>query len=132
MRLVTRIAFVILASALALSAGALLFGDEAVELSAVPDVVKQAAVEKLPGFAIRSAEKERGADGVIYELEGVAGGTLTGGTGAGMMQDMMSQNMQFLALQDAIQQESRTFQTLSNATQARHDVAMSSMRNTRA
>ena len=56
MRLTIRCALVILASVFALAAGTLLFGDEAVELFDVPDVVKRAAVEKLPGFAIRSAE----------------------------------------------------------------------------
>jgi hypothetical protein len=36
---------------------------------------------------------------------------------------------QFLALQQAVQNESRRFQTLSNASKARHDVAMNAIRN---
>ncbi len=40
--------------------------------------------------------------------------------------------MQFLALQNAVQMESRKFQTLSNASKARHDIAMSSIRNIKA
>jgi hypothetical protein len=38
-------------------------------------------------------------------------------------------NVQFLALQEATQQESRRFQTLSNASKARHDVALNAIRN---
>jgi hypothetical protein len=41
-------------------------------------------------------------------------------------------NMQALALQNAIQMESRKYQTLSNITRARHDIAMASVRNLRA
>ncbi len=36
---------------------------------------------------------------------------------------------QFLALQNSMQQESRKYQTLSNALKARHDTAMNSIRN---
>jgi len=36
---------------------------------------------------------------------------------------------QFLALQQAMQSESRKFQTLSNASKARHDAAMNAIRN---
>ncbi len=60
------------------------------------------------------------------------GGT-AGGAGAGsMVSEMAAMNMQFLALQNAIQMESRKFQTLSNASRARHDIAMKSINNTRA
>lgn len=37
--------------------------------------------------------------------------------------------LQLTRLQEAVQQESRRFQTLSNAMKARHDAAMSSIRN---
>lgn len=37
--------------------------------------------------------------------------------------------MEMLALQNAMQMESRRFQTISNAVKARHDAAMSSIRN---
>lgn len=36
---------------------------------------------------------------------------------------------QFLALQQAGEQESRKFQTLSNASKARHDIALNAIRN---
>ncbi len=36
---------------------------------------------------------------------------------------------QFLALQNSMQQQSRQYQTISNALKARHDAAMSSIRN---
>lgn len=39
--------------------------------------------------------------------------------------------MEFLALQNAVQMESRKYQTLSNASKARHDVAMAAIRNMR-
>lgn len=42
---------------------------------------------------------------------------------------MAQMNMQFLALQEATQMESRKFQTLSNASKARHDIAMNAIRN---
>lgn len=65
-------------------------------------------------------------------------GTLRGGTSGlapahgGLLQNMMSQNMQFLALQNAVQMESRQYQTLSNVAKQRHDIAMAAIRNTRA
>lgn len=46
--------------------------------------------------------------------------------------DMEKLNKEFLALQNAIQQESRKFQTLSNASKARHDIAMNAIRNMKA
>ena len=45
---------------------------------------------------------------------------------------MTAMNMQFLSLQDAVLSESRRFQTLSNASKARHDVAMNAIRNMKA
>ena len=36
---------------------------------------------------------------------------------------------QFLALQNSMQQQSRQYQTISNALKARHDIAMNSIRN---
>lgn len=46
--------------------------------------------------------------------------------------DMATLNAEFLTLQNAVQMESRKFQTLSNASKARHDIAMAAIRNTRA
>lgn len=41
----------------------------------------------------------------------------------------LSDTLQFLALQQNIQQESRRYQTISNALKASHDAAMNSIRN---
>ena len=61
-------------------------------------------------------------------LGGSFGGTpnLSGGD---MVSQMAQMNTQFLALQEATQMESRRFQTLSNASKARHDIAMNAIRN---
>lgn len=56
-------------------------------------------------------------------------GDSAGLKGADMMQKMAEMNSQFLALQQATQTESRRFQTLSNASKARHDIAMNAIRN---
>ncbi len=45
---------------------------------------------------------------------------------------MAAMDAQFLALQEAVLSESRRFQTLSNASKARHDVAMNAIRNMKA
>ena len=46
------------------------------------------------------------------------------------MQEQLSQlEAQFLALQNSMQQQSRQYQTISNALKARHDTAMNSIRN---
>jgi len=46
------------------------------------------------------------------------------------MQKQMAQlEGQFLALQNSMQQQSRQYQTISNALRARHDTAMNSIRN---
>jgi hypothetical protein len=50
--------------------------------------------------------------------------------GANLAASSLAQlDMQFLELQQAVQSESRKFQTLSNASKARHDVAMNAIRN---
>lgn len=57
---------------------------------------------------------------------GQAGGALEG---ADMVQMNMKMNMQFMALQNSMQMESRQFQAVSNALKVRHDSAMSAVRN---
>jgi hypothetical protein len=42
---------------------------------------------------------------------------------------MAQMNKQFLALQEATQMESRKFNTLSNASKSRHDIALNAIRN---
>jgi hypothetical protein len=56
-------------------------------------------------------------------------GDTPGLNGGDMMQKMAAMNMQFLALQEATQMESRRFQTLSNASKARHDIALNAAMN---
>ena len=67
----------------------------------------------------------------LAENGGAFGDTpgLAGVAGADMTKKMAQMNMQFLALQEAVQAESRRFQTLSNASKARHEVAMNAIRN---
>ncbi len=50
-------------------------------------------------------------------------------TDKNMQQSQMNFNAQLLALQNALQQESRRYQTLSNASKTRHQTAMNSIRN---
>ena len=52
-----------------------------------------------------------------------------GTAGEDLPKKMAQRNRQCLALQEATQTESRKFQTLSNASKARHEVAMSAIRN---
>jgi hypothetical protein len=54
---------------------------------------------------------------------------VTGTAGEDLTKKMAQMNMQFLALQEATQTESRKFQALSNASKARHEAAMSAIRN---
>jgi hypothetical protein len=56
-------------------------------------------------------------------------GTQLGRGGSSMVADMGKMNTEFMTLQRATQQESRKYQTISNAAKARHDVAMSAVRN---
>ena len=61
-------------------------------------------------------------------------GKFASATAAGsesMVSDMAQMNMQFLALQNAVQNESRKFQTLSNASRTRHDTVKNSITNVR-
>ncbi|HUP18916.1 MAG TPA: hypothetical protein VM778_03060 [Gemmatimonadota bacterium] len=54
------------------------------------------------------------------------------GSSAGMISEMMELNAEFLELQESVQTEARKFQTLSNASQIRHDAAMNAIRNMKA
>lgn len=77
-----------------------------------------------------SSVRERYA-GFLADNGGAFGDTpgLKGVAGADMVKKMAQMNMQFLALQEATQMESRRFQTLSNASKARHDIALNAIRN---
>jgi hypothetical protein len=62
-----------------------------------------------------------GANGNFGDTPGLNGGD--------MVSKMAAMNMQFLQLQEAVQMQSRQYQTLSNASSARHQAAMNSIRN---
>ena len=49
--------------------------------------------------------------------------------GGSMIQDMARMNAQFLELQNAVQNEGRKFQTISNASKTRHDAAKKTIQN---
>ena len=53
----------------------------------------------------------------------------TSASGASITAAIAELNAQWLALQQAVQNESRRFQTLSNASKTRHDTAMNAIRN---
>jgi hypothetical protein len=46
-----------------------------------------------------------------------------------MIQQNMQMNMEFLALQNQMQMESRQYNAVSNALKVRHDSAMAAVRN---
>lgn len=56
-------------------------------------------------------------------------GDTPGLNGGDMVSKMAAMNMQFLALQEATQMESRRFNRMSTASKARHDIAMNAIRN---
>ena len=49
--------------------------------------------------------------------------------GTDLIKRMAAMNLQFLKLQEATEAEARRFQTLSNASKARHEIAMNAIRN---
>jgi hypothetical protein len=71
--------------------------------------------ERLAGEA-----SDRGAARSLQQLTTAVGG---------LQQKMLDMNMQFLALQNQMQMESRQFNAVSNALKVRHDAAMSAVRN---
>ena len=77
-----------------------------------------------------SSVRERLA-GFLAENGGAFGDTpgLKATAGADLKQKIAQMNLQFGQLQETTQMESRRFQTLSNASKARHEVAMSAIRN---
>jgi hypothetical protein len=59
-----------------------------------------------------------------------AGGV--GAAGGSMMNEMMAAQMQFFQLQQQVQIQSQAFQTHSNVSRARHEIAMNAIRNMKA
>lgn len=67
----------------------------------------------------------------VTTRSGTASAVTTQQTSQAVVADMAQKSQRFLALQNAVQQESRKYQTLSAAAKARHDVAMKSINNIR-
>jgi hypothetical protein len=78
----------------------------------------------IPGGNILSS-----ALGNALSPAGSSFGQTQGLSGGDMVSKMAAMNMQFLALQESMQMQSRQYQTLSNASKARHDAATNSIRN---
>jgi hypothetical protein len=82
------------------------------------------------------------AIGAAAGMSGAVGGPLAAASGTGstsdmanvqaMMQDGQSSNMQLLALQQQIQDESQRFSTVSNVMRAKFDTAKAAVQNIRA
>ncbi len=101
---------------------------------------KKSFAQKLGGFAKGIAQVGLSVAGsaipggniissAISSAMGGTGGSAASGLGGDMMSQMASQNMAFLALQNNIQQQSRQYQTISNALTASHQAASNSIRN---
>ena len=56
-------------------------------------------------------------------------GSTSGLNGGDMVEKMAQANLDFLALQTAVQNESRKFNTLSNASKSRHEALLNAVRN---
>jgi hypothetical protein len=56
-------------------------------------------------------------------------GQTPGLSGGDMVTKMRAMNMEFLKIQEAVQMESRRFQTLAAASSARHDILLSAIEN---
>ncbi len=104
--------------------------DTQVAMPAPPKLTPAQIVEWKEHGAWLASVRERYAN-FLAQNGGAFGGTpgLVGTAGADMAKQMAQMNTQFLALQEATQTESRRFQTLSNASKARHDIALNAIRN---
>ncbi|UCC84857.1 MAG: hypothetical protein JSW46_08045 [Gemmatimonadota bacterium] len=96
-------------------------------------------VESAQGLAAMYAELSAGIAELASLAERMAGEVSDRGAARqlrqlttavdGLQQKMLDMNMQFLALQNQMQMESRQFNAVSNALKVRHDAAMSAIRN---
>jgi hypothetical protein len=119
----------------------------AVELAApaVPfgNVLAGAVRGGLQGSASPAGSMAIGAGGTHLSAAGVGGatsaiGAASGGTGTqgdlleatrAMQQEAQAMNLQYLQLQERMQQESREFTTLSNVMRVKHDTARAAIGN---
>jgi hypothetical protein len=67
---------------------------------------------------------------IAQKVEDTAGGfgSTPGVSGPDLAAEMAAMNMSFLKLQQETQMEARKFQTLSNASKARHEIALKALR----
>lgn len=99
--------------------------------------------------ASRSSGQQIGARATALPGAGLYGGSVTGSVGTGgvsasgtigvgsqqfqegtaLLEMQQASNMQFLALQNQMQQENQKFSTLSNVLKVRHDTAKNSIQN---
>ncbi len=93
-----------------------------------------------PALAAAVHGARAGATAAVAGTAGVAGGASgAAGTGGGsptdlssILQDGQSSNLQLLALQQQIQNESQQFSTVSNVMRAKYDTAKAAVSNIRA
>jgi hypothetical protein len=100
------------------------------ELSKHPDSQKRINCY-LTNYYATSGGSQLGqiAGGNSGPTSGAFGQACGGLQGADMLHRNMQMNMEFLALQNQMQMESRQFNSVSNALKVRHDSAMAAVRN---
>mgnify|MGYP000867305518 CR=1 FL=1 len=94
-------------------------------MKTVASVGLQAAGAVVPGASTLT----NALGNALGSSAGSSFGNTPGLNGSDMVNNMMQMNMQFLALQSAMEQGTRQFNTLSNASKCRHESAMASIRN---
>jgi hypothetical protein len=113
--------------------------DTVAEDLAALDVSNARIVESAEGLAAMYAELSAGIAELATLAERMAGEASDRGAARrvqqlttavdGLQQKVLDMNMQFLALQNQMQMESRQFNAVSNALKVRHDSAMGAIRN---
>ncbi len=103
------------------------------------DASNSRIVESAQGLAAMYAELSAGIAELATLAERMAGEASDRGAARrlrqlttavdGLQQKILDMNMQFLALQNQMQMESRQFNAVSNALKVRHDSAMGAIRN---
>ncbi len=103
------------------------------------DASNSRIVESAQGLAAMYAELSAGITELATLAERMAGEASDRGAARrlrqlttavdGLQQKILDMNMQFLALQNQMQMESRQFNAVSNALKVRHDSAMGAIRN---
>ncbi len=98
----------------------------------IDDILKYVDNAKKPsGFRRFLGAVAGGAANIFAPGLGSVVGKFIGGGGALGSTGLLGESSQFLELQRQMQMETRAFETASNVMKARHDAAMSSIRNIR-